>query len=51
MTEDWVTTRIIKALSKIIVDGGQSDDEDANDRDTTDTNTPNWANKALQQCK
>ena len=47
-TEDRATTRIIKALSKIIVEGRQSDDEDANDMDTTDTNTLNWANKALQ---
>ena len=51
MTEDQVTTCIIKALSKIIVDGGQSDDEDTNDMDTTDANTLNQANKALQWCK
>ena len=47
-TEDQVTTCIIKALSKIIVDKGQSDDEDANARDTSDANTPNQGNKALQ---
>ena len=49
--EDCVTMHIIKALSKIIVNGGQSEDEDTNDMDNTDANTLNWANKALQRCK
>ena len=51
MIEDRATMHIIKALSKIIVDGGQSEDEDTNDMDNTDANTLHWANKALQQRK
>ena len=53
MIDNCVTTCIIKALSKIIVDGGLAEEEDTNDMDNTDTNTNtlNWANKALQQHK
>ena len=46
--EDRATMCIIKVLSKIIVNGGLSEDEDTNDMDNTDANTLNWANKALQ---
>ena len=56
MVGDRAMPCIIKALSKLIAAGGQAEEENINDTDSADhidtnTNAPNWANRALQRRK
>ena len=49
-------TCIVKALSRLIAEGGPEEDDatsnmDHMDHTGTDTNTLNWANKVLQRRK
>ena len=57
MNDDQAMTHIIKALSRLISEGGQEEDDTTSDAEHMDhidagtNNTSNWANKALQRHK
>ena len=55
-SDDHATTCIIKALSRLIAEGGPEEDDATSEMDHTDhtgndTNASNQANKAFQRCK